>query len=83
MDTKSEGSRKEKYSEGETQSLRSDLRSVFLGGALELELSEAEKLDIERFMQTLLNLRCTKLGAGNDIYECIIFKTFYLITQPQ
>lgn len=63
--------------------MRSDLRSVFLDGALELGLSEVENLDIERFMQTLLNLRCTKLSAGNDIYECIIFKTFYLITQPQ
>lgn len=63
--------------------MRYDLRLAFLGGALWLELSEVGNLGIERFMQTLLNLRCTKLDAGNDIYECIIFKISYLITQPQ
>lgn len=48
-----------------------------MGVALWLELSEAENLGIERFMQTLLKLRCTKMGAGNDIYKCMVFKIFF------
>lgn len=57
--------------------LRSDLRSAFLGVAVWLKLSKAENLDIERFMQTLLKLRCSRLGAGNETCECIVFKIFF------
>lgn len=28
-------------------------------------------------MQTVLKLRCTKLGAGNEICEYIIFKIYF------
>lgn len=49
----------------------------FLGVALWLKLSEAENQGIERFMQTLLKQRSSKLGADNEICECIIFKIFF------
>lgn len=52
-----------------------------MGVALWLKHSDAENLGTERFMQTLLKLRFTELCAGNEIYECIIFKAFFLISQ--
>lgn len=48
-----------------------------MGVALWMKLSEAENLSRERFMQTLLKLRCTKLGSGSELCECIISKIFF------
>lgn len=73
LDTKLEGSRKHLCFLKDKHRAEIWSEVNFLGVALGFRSRKPRQREI----YALLKLRCTKLGAGNKIYECSIFKIFF------